>query len=74
MCQRDGSKSLVLAERSLGTVSLCGCGTVHVGIGSVTMRLSPEAFCELVVLCRSAADQLLLQARDFGIGADAVVQ
>lgn len=63
MACKERPGHLMLAERaSVGSISLCDCGTIHVAMGSVTVRLSPEVFCELVVMCRSAADMLMRQA------------
>ena len=61
MCFSDQNRTL--AERpAIGNVSLCGCGTVHVSVGGVTVRLAPEAFGEMLRMCQDAADRLMLQA------------
>lgn len=55
--------NLMLSElESLGSVSLCACGTVHVSVGAVTLRLAPEAFGQMIRMCESAADRMLLEA------------
>lgn len=52
----------LLAEREgLGGVSLCGCGTLHLSVGGVTLRLAPEAFHAMLTMCQDAAQQLLLE-------------
>jgi hypothetical protein len=51
--------NLVLAERSgLGRVHLCGCNSVHLKIGPVSISLSPEAFAQASMMMRQAAEQL----------------
>jgi hypothetical protein len=52
-----------LSERkSLGSVAMCTCGTMHLTIGGVTIRLAPEAFGEMLRMCQDATDRLMLQA------------
>lgn len=59
----DTQSNLVLAEfATLGHISLCSCGTLHVAVGSVTIRMAPEVFHEMIRMCHAAADQLMLQA------------
>ena len=61
MCFSD--RTDLLAERtSLGQVSMCSCGTLHVSVGGVTLRMAPEAFGEMLRMCQDAADRLMLQA------------
>lgn len=51
-----------LAEREgLGGITLCGCGTFHLTVGGVTLRLAPEAFHAMLLMCQDAAQQLLLE-------------
>jgi hypothetical protein len=53
----------MLADRaSLGNVSMCECGTIHLSVGGVTVRLAPEAFGEMLRMCQDAADRIMLQA------------
>ncbi len=53
-------KTMKLAEcEQLGEVSVCACGTLHVAVGSVTLRLSPEAFAGLVHMCQRAVDSMM---------------
>ncbi len=59
----DSKRNLMLAElESLGSVSLCACGTLHVSVGAVTLRLAPEAFGQMIRMCQNAADRMLLDA------------
>ncbi|WP_263410447.1 hypothetical protein [Terriglobus tenax] len=63
---------LMLAElEGLGGVSLCGCGTVHLSVGSVTVRLAPEAFLQAVKMCQQAAQQLTVETmmRTMGVSS-----
>jgi hypothetical protein len=39
-------------------VETCGCGTLHISIGAVTIRLPPSAFESLATTLMQAADQL----------------
>jgi hypothetical protein len=41
-------------------VESCGCGTLHIRIGAVTIRLPPTAFESLATTLMQAADQLSL--------------
>ena len=58
----ETKRNLMLAELdSLGSVSLCACGTVHVSVGAVTLRMAPEAFGQMIRMCQGAADRMLLE-------------
>ncbi|AFL86651.1 hypothetical protein Terro_0302 [Terriglobus roseus DSM 18391] len=60
MCISD---TYSLAERkTLGGVSMCSCGTIHLTVGGITIRLEPEAFGEMVRMCQDAADRLTMSA------------
>jgi hypothetical protein len=51
--------NVVLAERSgLGQIRLCGCKSVHVSLGPVTLCLAPEAFAQAAMMIRDAMAQL----------------
>jgi hypothetical protein len=61
MCYSEPTHSL--ADRpTLGGVAICACGTIHLTIGGVTIRLAPEAFGEMLRMCHDATDRLMLQA------------
>ncbi len=61
MC--SSNRNQTLAERpALGGVSLCNCGTVHVSVGSLTLRLAPEAFFEMLHMCQDAAAYMILHS------------
>jgi hypothetical protein len=51
--------NIVLANRKgLGAVRLCGCNTIHLSIGPITLALAPEAFAQAATLMQEAAEQL----------------
>ena len=52
-CHRD-----VLSSAPIGSIALCPCGTIHLTIGAVTLRLVPEAMVELAELVGRAAVEL----------------
>ena len=50
---------IILADRpGLGRVRLCGCNSVHLSLGPVTLNLEPQAFAQVVTLMRDAMEQL----------------
>ncbi len=50
---------VILADcPGLGRVSLCGCKSIHLSIGPVTLNLEPQAFAQTAVLIRNAIEQL----------------
>jgi hypothetical protein len=51
--------NVVLAERgSFGAVRLCGCKSVHLSVGPVTLNMDPEAFAQTAILIRQAMESL----------------
>lgn len=51
--------NVTLAEMpSLGRIWLCGCNSIHLSIGPVTVTLAPEAFVQTASLVRHAMEQL----------------
>jgi hypothetical protein len=63
-CNEQQNAQIVLAEnRAVGNVALCGCGTIHVSIGAVSLRLAPEVFGEAAAMMRQALQNLLLQGQ-----------
>ena len=51
--------NVVLAERNgLGHIHLCGCNSIHLSIGPVTVCLAPEAFAQAAIMIRDAMAQL----------------
>jgi hypothetical protein len=50
---------LAIADNNVGHVSLCsGCGQVHLSLGHVSLRFTPEAFRALVDLTGTAQSRL----------------
>ncbi|CAN5725705.1 hypothetical protein BH10ACI4_BH10ACI4_19340 [soil metagenome] len=60
----------------LGQVRLCGCNTVHLSIGPMTLNLAPEAFAQAATLMRKAMEQLseVLDAQKTELEAVAALQ
>ncbi len=51
--------NVILADHpGLGQVRLCGCNSIHLSIGPVTVSLTPEAFAQAAILIRNAMEQL----------------
>lgn len=47
-----------LAKQGVTQIEQCGCGMLSVGIGPVTVKLSPQAFAQLVDGIREADRKL----------------
>lgn len=54
-CQRE-----MLASGSVASVERCGCGTLHLTLGAMTLRIQEEA---LFSLCSTVAEALSALAR-----------
>ena len=53
--------NVILAERrGTGAVRLCGCNSIHVSIGPVTINMAPEIFAQTALLMKQAMDSLTL--------------
>ncbi len=51
--------NVVLAERTgLGRIHLCGCNSVYLKVGPVTVCLAPAAFAQTAVMIHEAMEQL----------------
>jgi hypothetical protein len=48
-----------LAARASFAVDECDCGSVHLTIGYVTIRLDPSAYSEMALAIAEALDHLL---------------
>lgn len=57
MCRTSDGRS-ILAERGPFRVVQCECGTVHLTMGAVTLRLQPLACAELVQTLLEAVERL----------------
>ncbi len=54
----DTEIDVVLADYpGLGRVRMCGCNTVHLSLGPMTLSLAPEAFAQTAILVRKAMEQ-----------------
>lgn len=42
----------------LGSVSVCPCGTIHLTVGPMTLRLAPEAFIQMLNMCGDALHEI----------------
>jgi hypothetical protein len=60
-CATSEERMMLAEAEGLGCVTLCACGTVHLSVGAVTVRLAPEAFLQTVKMCQQAAQQLTLE-------------
>jgi hypothetical protein len=49
---------VTLSRVSIGSVELCLCGSIHLTIGPLTLRLERDSLAELAVLVGDAADEL----------------
>jgi hypothetical protein len=50
---------LVLSEQEgFGQIYMCGCNSVHMNVGPVTVKLSPKAFAQMAILVRKAMEGL----------------
>jgi hypothetical protein len=54
---RSGGRTTLVANGPF-RVECCGCGTLHVTIGAVTIRLPPPAFASLIEALMRAADRI----------------
>jgi hypothetical protein len=52
-----------LAARASFAVDECNCGSIHLTIGYVTIRLDPNAYSEMAVAIAEAFDRLSAHAR-----------
>ena len=51
--------NVVLADHpGLGRVHMCGCNSVHLKIGPVTVCLAPEVFAQMSIMVREAMEEL----------------
>jgi len=64
-----------LAAGDFASVELCDCGSLHLTIGAVTLRLSPACLSELAAVIDAASRELALHelvARRRVSGAEAM--
>lgn len=58
MSRRPGCTQRTLAESPVGFVELCSCGSVHVGVGPITMRIDIGAFERFAAMVEEARRKL----------------
>ena len=63
-CHRE-----TLAESPVGSVDLCSCGSVHLCVGPVSLRIDPQAFLELGRMVDVARERLHRGPRAVALGA-----
>ncbi|MES2639986.1 MAG: hypothetical protein V4850_10905 [Myxococcota bacterium] len=63
-CRRD-----ILAESPVGSVELCSCGSLHLCVGPVSLRIDPVAFLELGRMMDVARERLTRGARSGAVAA-----
>jgi hypothetical protein len=54
----DQAKGLLAEEPGLGKIQLCGCHSIHLSIGPVTLNLAPEAFAQMATMVHKAMEEL----------------
>jgi hypothetical protein len=62
MCPEDKHKTLASSE-GLGSISVCGCGTLTLHVGGVSVRMDITAFVQTAEMFRIAVANLEAQAR-----------
>lgn len=63
MCDETKVQHVLTTVDGLGSVTLCGCGTVSLHLGGVSLRMDPATFAQAVEMCRQAVDSVELQVR-----------
>jgi hypothetical protein len=51
-----------LASSNVGSVTLCGCGTVSLHVGGISVRMEMSVFAETVAMCQHAMRSLPVPA------------
>ena len=50
-------KAILAEQPGLGRIYLCGCESIHMTIGPVTVNLSPEAFAKVsAMICKAMGE------------------
>jgi len=55
MCKKE----LIAENNKIGRIEKCGCGTYHLSIQGITIRLTTEAYELLTEMINQSSDQLL---------------
>jgi hypothetical protein len=62
MCPEDKHQTLA-SSAGLGSISACGCGTLSLHVGGVSIRMDLTAFVQTAEMFRIAVAHLEAQAR-----------
>jgi hypothetical protein len=62
MCTEDKHQTLA-SSPGLGSISVCGCGTLSLHVGGVSVRMDLTAFVQTAEMFRIAVANLEAQAR-----------
>ena len=63
MCQINQNQLQTLATLDgLGSVTLCGCGTISLHVGGVSVRMERSVLAETVAMCQDALRALPLRS------------
>jgi hypothetical protein len=62
MCPEDKHQTLA-SSAGLGSISVCGCGTLSLHVGGVSIRMDLTAFVQTAEMFRTAVAHLEAQAR-----------
>jgi hypothetical protein len=57
MCTEDQNQTLATSS-GLGSITVCGCGTISVHVGGVSVRMELSAFVQTAEMFRMAIAQL----------------
>ena len=63
MCTEDKHQTLA-SSAGLGSISACGCGTLSLHVGGVSVRMDLTAFVQTAEMFRIAVAHLEAQARN----------
>jgi hypothetical protein len=63
MCTEDKHQTLA-SSAGLGSISVCGCGTLSLHVGGVSVRMDLKAFVQTAEMFRIAIAHLEDQARN----------
>jgi hypothetical protein len=63
MCTEDNQHQTLASSAGLGSITVCGCGTLSVHVGGVTVRMELSAFVQTAEMFRIAVAHLETQAR-----------
>jgi hypothetical protein len=63
MCDETKERHVLATVDGLGSVTLCGCGTVSLHLGGVSIRMDADTFGQAVAMCREAVATAELQVR-----------